>query len=293
MLTYLDISLFESPAQTLVNIVNTVGVMGKGIAADFKRIFPGMFKEYRELCERKELEIGKLFIYRTANKIIVNFPTKRHWREKSHIEYIKKGLEKFSKRYLDYGISSVSFPQLGCGHGELDWEMEVQLVMESFLKKLPIPVYIHLYSKPAGFIPERLDPNYAREVLLERQRISTEQVWNDLSNIISQTSNLFNSTTVDYEQIHFSSSAGNSILINRDDFAMLWNILRLNGTLKLQEIPNSIPEEAAKWLFEQMKKLNYVKSTRLRNQQSDSPIEGLRYFPPPDLNSQSAANIVI
>lgn len=148
MLTYISINLFKSPAQTLVNTVNTVGVMGKGIAKTFKQLYPEMYQEYRQLCQEKRLTTGKLHIYRTPNKIVVNFPTKQHWRKPSKIEYIEAGLEEFVKVYGRYGISSVSFPQLGCGNGELDWDQQVKPVMEHHLKNLPIPVYIHLY--PAG-----------------------------------------------------------------------------------------------------------------------------------------------
>jgi O-acetyl-ADP-ribose deacetylase (regulator of RNase III) len=177
MLTYVTISLFESPAQTLVNTVNTVGAMGKGIAAVFKKLYPEMYQQYRRLCQEGKLDVGQLYIYRTPNKIIVNLPTKKHWRQRSRVEYIKAGLEKFVTHYEDYGISSVSFPQLGCGHGELDWETQVQPVMERYLRGLPIPVYIHLYTQPPDFVPERLDVDYARQVRLERQRISADRLW--------------------------------------------------------------------------------------------------------------------
>lgn len=145
MITYLTTNLFDSPAQTLVNTVNTVGVMGKGIALLFKQRYPEMYHQYRKLCQAGELEVGKLFIYRAADKIIVNFPTKKHWRSPSRLEYVEAGLKEFVRHYPEYEISSLSFPQLGCGQGGLNWEQEVQPVMEGYLKDLPTPVYIHLY----------------------------------------------------------------------------------------------------------------------------------------------------
>ena len=184
MLTYVTINLFDSPAQTLVNTVNTVGVMGKGIAADFKKLYPEMYERYRRLCQEEKLDVGMLYIYRTPNKIIVNFPTKKHWRQRSRVEYIEAGLEKFVTHYGDYGISSVSFPQLGCGHGELDWEKQVHPVMERHLSGLPIPVYIHLYPKPSGFIPERLNDDYTRQIRLERRCVSIERLWQDLRELV-------------------------------------------------------------------------------------------------------------
>ncbi|MBI1879338.1 MAG: macro domain-containing protein [Chloroflexi bacterium] len=92
MLTYLTTSLFDSPAQTLVNTVNTVGVMGKGIALVFKQRYPEMYRQYRELCLAGQLDIGKLYVYRMLNQVIVNFPTKKHWRNPAQIKYIEAGL---------------------------------------------------------------------------------------------------------------------------------------------------------------------------------------------------------
>ncbi|WP_340139386.1 macro domain-containing protein [Lactobacillus intestinalis] len=158
MIIYTDENIFMSPAQTLVNTVNTVGVMGKGVAKDFKKYYPQMYKKYRILSKRKQLNIGQLMIskeepiyYRRKptgqyrNRWVLNFPTKRHWRNKSKIEYIEAGLSKFVKEYKNRNIESISFPQLGVGNGGLNWN-EVQEVMEYYLEKVDIPVYIHIYS---------------------------------------------------------------------------------------------------------------------------------------------------
>ena len=111
MLAYLNTSIFDSPAQTIVNTVNTVGVMGKGIALSFKMLYPAMFEEYHRLCLAGKLDIGKLHVYRTPNKIIVNFPTKKHWRAPSHPEYIELGLQAFcAALYRLWHFQRVSFP---------------------------------------------------------------------------------------------------------------------------------------------------------------------------------------
>ena len=94
MITYVSGDLFESPARVLVNTVNTVGVMGKGIAKEFKILFPEMFQRYRELCETRQFNIGNLYLYKTPHKWILNFPTKKHWRSPSRPEYIEEGLRK-------------------------------------------------------------------------------------------------------------------------------------------------------------------------------------------------------
>ncbi|WP_053084465.1 macro domain-containing protein [Companilactobacillus ginsenosidimutans] len=145
-LEYVDQNLFDSPAQVLVNTVNTVGVMGKGIALEYKKLYPEMFKEYQEYCQDGSLTVGKLYLFKSANKWILNFPTKENWRSKSKIEYIESGLKKFVETYADKGIESISFPQLGVGNGGLDWDKQVKPLMEKYLSDLPINIYIHIYT---------------------------------------------------------------------------------------------------------------------------------------------------
>lgn len=142
MIKYMKGDLFSSPAQVLVNTVNLDGVMGKGIALQFKKLYPDMFKQYQFYCEQKMLQIGKLWIYKTPNKWILNFPTKNHWRNKSKMEYIEKGLQKFVDTYIDRGITSIAFPKLGCGNGGLDWK-DVKPVMDRYLKNLPIDIFVY------------------------------------------------------------------------------------------------------------------------------------------------------
>ena len=298
MLTYVSINLFDSPAQTLVNTVNTVGVMGKGIAADFKKRYPEMYKRYRSLCQEEKLDVGMLYIYRTPNKIIVNFPTKKHWRQRSKVEYIEVGLEKFVNHYGDYGISGVSFPQLGCGHGELNWEKQVRPVMERYLSDLPIPVYIHLYSKPPGFIPERLNDDYIKQVHLERQRVSAERLWQDLREMIGQAYRLtlFGPVAeIDDERILFRplDGVGEPVVVYRQDVEDLWNTLRLRGTVRETDAPQSIGENGASpWLFELLKHVEYIQPVVLRTRdQRSSP--GLRYVPFPDTMLLKEAEIVV
>lgn len=143
MITYLKGDMFKSPAQVLVNTVNTVGVMGKGVALEFKKQYPDMFKAYERVCNEKLLDIGKLMLWKGLDKWILLFPTKKHWRNPSKIEYIEEGLKKFEETYLEKGITSIAFPRLGCGNGGLNWS-DVQPLMEKYLKKLPIPVFIYV-----------------------------------------------------------------------------------------------------------------------------------------------------
>lgn len=301
MLTYLeDTSLFDSPAQTLVNTVNTVGVMGKGIAAEFKRRYPQMFKEYRGLCLSSKLGIGKLHIYRTPNKTIVNFPTKRHWREQSQVDYLEKGLKKFTSFYMDYGVSSVSFPQLGCGNGELEWA-DVQPVMEKYLEQLPIPVYIHLYPTPEGFLPERLDPTYAEEVLEERQSISLEMVLRDLSELIAGWHSrqgeltLFSSkASLSSDRIEVTLSSGQMAQVYHENIANLWNSLLIARTISLDDVRNELQsDELSEWFMELVSQLPYLKPVKLRLRNSSNHQTGLRYQPPAGQLKRKTPEIIL
>ncbi|WP_298972326.1 macro domain-containing protein [uncultured Roseobacter sp.] len=155
MLTYKRTSLFESNAQTLVNTVNCVGVMGKGIAKAFKQREPDMFTAYKRVCDQKLLEPGKLWLWRGSEQWILNFPTKKHWRSPSRIEWVEAGLEKFADTYEAQGVTEIAFPKLGCGNGNLDWA-DVRPLMERYLSDLSIPVFIHDFTKDIG-LPEHLE----------------------------------------------------------------------------------------------------------------------------------------
>ena len=181
MITYVVCDLFTSPARTLVNTVNTVGVMGKGIAKDFKTIYPEMFARYQELCEKGQFDIGQLWLYRTPNKWVLNFPTKKHWRSPSHPDYIEAGLKKFVDTYYIHGITSVSFPQLGCGNGELDWESQVRPLMEKYLDPLPFEIYIHLQDRTDLLSPEHRNIRQIKKWLQsEPDALAFNEVWADL-----------------------------------------------------------------------------------------------------------------
>lgn len=143
MITYTKGNIFESDADALVNPVNTVGVMGKGLALEFKKRFPEMFKSYRFYCTHMNYKIGELMIYTGCKPAIINFPTKTHYKMPSKIEYIEEGLKSFCSCYEERGIKSVAFPKLGCGLGGLNWEKEVKPLMEKYLQGLPIEVYIY------------------------------------------------------------------------------------------------------------------------------------------------------
>lgn len=132
--------LFESRAQTLVNTVNCVGVMGKGVAEAFKQRYPAMFKDYVARCERKAVRLGEPYLYVDASGArIVNFPTKNHWRAASRLADIERGLDWFVAHVEEWDITSVAMPPLGCGNGGLEWS-EVGPLIWRKLHALPIDV---------------------------------------------------------------------------------------------------------------------------------------------------------
>jgi O-acetyl-ADP-ribose deacetylase (regulator of RNase III) len=155
MLIYHRTSILESPAQTVVNTVNCVGVMGKGIAQTFKKRYPDMFRIYGDICARGLLVPGKLWLWHGPDQLVLNFPTKRHWRNPSRLEWIELGLKKFVHEYARRGIVEISFPRLGCGNGGLGWD-DVRPLMERYLSKLPIQIYVHDYEVDIG-IPEHME----------------------------------------------------------------------------------------------------------------------------------------
>lgn len=142
MLEIVTGDLFESKSQTIVNTVNCVGVMGKGIALEYKIRYPKMFIRYKELCDKKFLKIGSLWIYKTKDKWVLNFPTKDHWRNPSKIEYLKLGLEKFVSTYKAKGITSISFPLLGASNGGIPKDISLAIMCE-YLKDCDIPILIY------------------------------------------------------------------------------------------------------------------------------------------------------
>lgn len=134
--------MLDSTAQTLVNTVNCVGVMGKGIALEFKRRYPAMFKEYVSMCERGLVNPGVPFCFNGGGHQILNFPTKNHWKARSRIDDIERGLKHLRARYRDWNIESIAVPPLGCGNGGLDWA-DVRVLIEKYLGDLPIDVFVY------------------------------------------------------------------------------------------------------------------------------------------------------
>jgi O-acetyl-ADP-ribose deacetylase (regulator of RNase III)/uncharacterized protein YwgA len=153
-------NLFESKAQTWVNTVNTVGVMGKGIALEFKKRFPDMYKDYVRRCNRGDVKLGKPYLFKSLlPPWVLNFPTKDHWRSVAKLESISQGLEYLLQNYQQWEITSLAVPPLGCGEGQLEWRI-VGPTLFRYLEKLNIPV--ELYA-PYGTPHEELQIEFLAE----------------------------------------------------------------------------------------------------------------------------------
>ncbi len=165
MIQFLKGNLLDSSAEALVNTVNTAGVMGKGIALQFKEAFPINYKKYSDACKAGLVAPGKLLAVKDHNallgeKLIINFPTKKHWRHPSKYEYIEDGLKALVRLIEDHKIKSIAIPPLGCGNGGLDWSV-VKGMIEKYLSSVDATVYV-------------FEPNASVKEILQKKETAKE-----------------------------------------------------------------------------------------------------------------------
>ncbi|MFD5936514.1 macro domain-containing protein [Streptomyces sp. NPDC060333] len=162
-------NLLEADAEAIVNTVNTVGVMGKGIALQIKQAFPENYKQYKAACDIGGVKIGEIFVHDAHHlgprRYVLNFPTKRHWRGKSRVEDIEAGLDALVDVVRKYGIESIAIPALGCGNGGLDWEEVRPLIYAAFesVSEVKVLLFPPAGSPAPGSMPVRTAaPNMTR-----------------------------------------------------------------------------------------------------------------------------------
>jgi O-acetyl-ADP-ribose deacetylase (regulator of RNase III) len=172
MIKYITGNILDSSAQALVNTVNTMGVMGKGIALQFKKAYPNNYRAYEKACKADELQVGKMFVTLDSNttsgeRIIINFPTKTSWKKSSEYKYIEDGLENLVEVINNYKIKSIAIPPLGAGNGGLNWE-KVKKIIEKKLMDLDIDIYVYepTLQIQEHLIKERVKLTNARALLL-------------------------------------------------------------------------------------------------------------------------------
>lgn len=300
MLSYVKSSLFSSPARVLVNTVNTVGVMGKGVALEFKKRYPAMYERYRELCDAGDFEIGQLWLWRGPDRWVLNFPTKTTWRKPSDPEYIEKGLRTFRENFSGWGIDNVSFPLLGCGNGNLDWETQVQPLMEKYLRGLPIVVYIHVQVEDESFVPEHKEPDLFNNPQVPS---SFNEFWRDLRQLAERNPELrlqtfqkgqpFRLAYVSDDSLVLMRQSGNRVHIPKSDLYDLWKRLQLSGSIRSNQAPGRIGREFG-LVFPLLAQLPYIDPVEMAgdfDKLSSHPSTGiqLRYQPSRNTSSKTVS----
>ena len=164
MLRVVDGNILDAEVEALVNTVNTVGVMGKGIALQFRKAFPEMFKAYEQACKAGLIEPGRMHVYDRGvmfnPRYIINFPTKRHWRGKSQISDIETGLRALVEEIVRRNIKSIAIPPLGCGHGGLEWTEVFPLIKTALAHVADLEAFV--YAPRGAPAPEEMVNRTAR-----------------------------------------------------------------------------------------------------------------------------------
>jgi O-acetyl-ADP-ribose deacetylase (regulator of RNase III) len=275
MLIYVHTSLLESDAQVVVNTVNTVGVMGKGLAAAFKKRYPEMFDAYKVLCDKKLFKTGQLWLWKSPAQWVLNFPTKQHWQHPSKMLYIEDGLKKLADQYEERGIREISFPRLGCGNGGLDWN-EVRPLMEHYLAPLPITVYIHDYEENIG--------------RPEHSEISTSTVFvnsfasflDDLRNKIIQNNGVFYTLSAeakfhasfnDNGELEIERNQPNPKRLSREDLYEVWSML-IRSPITSEKLIGKARDEAP-YILSLIASLPYVRPIKIRTKADEYAKQGI------------------
>lgn len=275
MIRYIEGDIFKSPAQVIVNTVNTVGVMGKGIALEFKKRYPDMFQAYRDICDKRKLKTGTLMLYYEPDHWVLLFPTKENWRNPSRMEYIEAGLAKFCRTYAEKGITSVAFPKLGCGNGELNWS-DVQPVMEKYLKDLPIDVYIYLGTGPDPIPEHKIQEKTVDWLRQNAKDMSFQGLEDDIRYNCSIIPFSFSSGGMDWnviwqEGLLFENQGSDavSVTVNEEEFFEIWSDLRNSG-IALKGDAGSL----GRLVLDLLLSLGYVSEIRITDTKNGEKTDG-------------------
>jgi O-acetyl-ADP-ribose deacetylase (regulator of RNase III) len=267
MLTYLYASLFESPAQTLVNTVNTVGVMGKGIAKSFREKYPQMYREYRQLCDHGQFQIGNLHLWKGDGRWVLNFPTKTTWRLPSKLTYIEQGLDTFLRNYKDMGVASASFPPLGCGNGNLNWT-DVRPLMEKYLSKVNIPIYVHNLHEGAEFVPEHQEQAPAPQTFDEFLSDLRVSILENKGAFTTGEANAPFSVAMRDHDLGVQRGGRQRERIPYEELENAWISLR-DGILSVDKFSDESSRRYKSYLFPVLKSLPYVRSAPMSRMGQD------------------------
>lgn len=212
-------NIFNSKAMAVVNTVNCVGAMGKGIALDFKLRFPEMFKEYQKICFRRMLKPGQILPYTKTKPIILNFAIKDDWKDPSKIEWIEQTLQKFVDNYHSMGLRSVAFPWMGAMNGGLPFEV-IQQLTRKYLSKLD-DIEIEVYE---------FDPDVPCTLFISLKKIVSEKLFSP-----SELENLSQIKKRYWERIFDAVNDNNTKSINNLCYYMV-NGKRIIGKTNIERL---------------------------------------------------------
>ena len=172
MIRFTKGNILQADVEALVNTVNTVGIMGKGIALAFKKAFPLNYKLYKEACDNKNFTVGSMFTTKTGQlmpKFIINFPTKEHWKRRSKIDFVKSGMKELVKTIKTNEIKSIAIPPLGCGNGGLNWNEVKPIIvneLQSINKSIEVIIYEPGFNNQTVSVKKEIALTPARAMLL-------------------------------------------------------------------------------------------------------------------------------
>ncbi|WNG26785.1 Appr-1-p processing protein [Cystobacter fuscus] len=206
-------NLLDAKVDALVNTVNTVGVMGKGIALQFKRAFPENFREYEAACKAGRVKVGKVLIHDLGGLVrpqfIINFPTKEHWRAKSKIEFIEAGLEDLVEQVRRLRIRSIALPPLGCGNGGLNWDEVYVLIEKAFMQVPDVSVYVY---EPKGAPEAASMPNRTKRPTMTAGRAAMIAL---MRRYIEQGLDFFQISLLEIQKLaYFLQESGHPLKLN-------------------------------------------------------------------------------
>lgn len=256
--------------------------MGKGVAKGFKTRYPAMYKEYREICDEGDLQIGLLHLWRGPDKWVLNFPTKTTWRKPSELHYVKAGLHKFVSVFEDLHISSISFPPLGCGNGNLDWA-DVRPLMESYLKPLPIRVFIHDRHVKLGYVPEHID--HIGAVV----PCNFDKFLGDIKLVLHARKGRFYTLSKGTPfEVDFRDEEGLGVIRNErrekvttDELEEVWSTLQ-TGLLSYDQFSGDAAQRNKTYLFAVLAGLPYVQVAQIQNKRAKSTANGIGLYIVPE-----------
>lgn len=290
MLRFHRTSLLDSKAQTIVNTVNTVGVMGKGIAADFKKKFPDMYKDYKRHCDSGKFSAGTSWLWKGNDQWVLNFATKKHWRNPSKIDYLQSGLLEFRENFEDWGIREIAFPRLGCGNGGLNWD-DVRPLMIKHLRDLPITVYIHDFEKNIGSLEHSDDDDDDKLPLFASNvPVNFDNFCGDIKRLIERHNGelgtfkferKFCLSISDEFEISLTDDE-NTVVANKDDLFQIWSQLG-HSPVSRYDLPESAYDNAMV-VFSILSQLAYIRAINLADQKGKQHIalEIIGQNPPTD-----------